>query len=95
MVARGEEELPNPMQKIERPKAAPMPDVDTIKTDELGKLLAACSKATFEGRRNRALLLVLYQGGLRRMEASRLDVSDVDTDSGKVTIRKGRTASAG
>jgi site-specific recombinase XerD len=85
-----EEELPNPMAKIERPKAAPMPDVDIIKTDDLGKLLAACPKATFEGRRNRASLLVLWQGGLRRMELSRLDVSDVDTDTGKVAIRKGK-----
>lgn len=46
------------MAKIERPKAAPMPDVDIIKKDELTRLLAVCGK-DFEGRRNRAILLVL------------------------------------
>ena len=82
------------MAKIARPKSAPMPDVPVIKKADFARLLAACPKTTFEGRRNRALLLVLWQSGMRRMELSRLDVPDVDTDTGKVTIRHGKNNKA-
>jgi integrase/recombinase XerC len=84
-----EEGMPSPMAKIPRPKPAPLPDVPVITKEQFRALIAACGK-DFEGRRNRTILLFLWQSGLRRMEVSRLDVADVDPDTGTVKVRCGK-----
>lgn len=42
------------------------------------------------GRRDRALLELMYGSGLRRAECSRLDVMDVDLSSSVVRVREGK-----
>jgi integrase len=42
------------------------------------------------GRRDAALVALLYGGGLRRSEAVALDVTDHDTETGALTIRRGK-----
>ncbi|HLJ66363.1 MAG TPA: site-specific integrase [Chloroflexota bacterium] len=55
---------------------------------ELRALFGAClGDPTPAGARDAALLTVLYAGGLRRSEASALDVRDYDAPSGALTIR--------
>jgi len=88
-----EEELPNPMAKISRPGTAPMTDVPVITKGQFKSLIAACGR-DFEGRRNRTILLFLWQGGFRRMELSRLNVDDVDPDTGRVRIGCGKNGKA-
>jgi site-specific recombinase XerD len=44
------------------------------------------------GKRNRALVTVLYRGGLRIAEALALKASDVDPDRGSVRILRGKGA---
>lgn len=63
------------------PKAIPLGDVERLlelpSTDELG-------------RRDRAILEVLYGAGMRISELVNLDVDDVDLDEGSVLIRGGK-----
>jgi integrase/recombinase XerC len=59
-------------------------------TDVL-RLLGAPPESEPLGLRDRALLEVLYSGGMRVSELAGLDVADVDLDSGIATVRgKGR-----
>lgn len=50
--------------------------------------LAACSD-TFEGRRNRALVALLADSGLRISEALRLRVEDINFGTRTITVRQG------
>ena len=63
------------------PKAIPLSDVERLlelpSSDELG-------------RRDRAILEVLYGAGMRISELVNLDVDDVDLDEGSVLIRAGK-----
>lgn len=55
-----------------------LPRGRALDSRQLRKLFAACRRdATVTGTRDAALLAVLFGGGLRRDEASRLDVADV------------------
>lgn len=53
-------------------------------------LLNACSNRAPTGIRNRALIAVLYRGGLRLGEALVLRPKDVDADQGTVTVLHGK-----
>ena len=53
-------------------------------------LLVAPSAVTPIGLRDRAVLSLLYSTGLRRAEASALDLNDVDLTEGLVHVRRGK-----
>jgi site-specific recombinase XerD len=57
--------------------------------DEVRALLAACD-ASFEGRRNRALIALLADSGLRKEEARRLRIGDVDQATRLIQVRAGK-----
>ena len=58
--------------------------------DEVRALIKACSNRAPTGIRNRALLVLLYRGGLRLSEALRLYPKDLDRDAGTVTVLVGK-----
>lgn len=60
----------------------------TLTASEVGCLLNACSQRAATGLRNRALIAMLYRGGLRVSEALALAPADVDR-TGR-TLRVGR-----
>lgn len=79
--------LPNdPTRSIPKPRI-PMPLPDVPVEAELRAVLAACSE-TFEGTRNRAVILVLADAGLRAGELTRLRVRDWEELS--LTVRAGK-----
>jgi len=51
---------------------------------------AAHSRPDPMNRRDQALLVVLYAGGLRRQEASALDVANYDPTDGGIRVRRGK-----
>ena len=63
----------------------------SISKGELRALFAACLRDRSPiGARDAALLAVLYGSGLRRAEASALDVGDYDPESGALKVRAGK-----
>ena len=55
--------------------------------DEVLKLLAACDRTTPTGARDAAILGILFTCGLRRSELVGINLTDLDTASGAVTVR--------
>lgn len=76
----------SPMERMKAPTveeaATPIPDPDA-----LSRLLASCSGRTFELRRDRALLLLAADTGMRRGELAALTVEDIDTRAQTATVR--------
>jgi site-specific recombinase XerD len=61
---------------------------------EANALIAAIPSRSVTGMRNRALVTILYRGGLRIAEALVLKASDIDPDRGTVRILRGKGAKA-
>lgn len=81
----------NPAADLELPrKAATLPDYLT--PEEAAAVLGACDISDPRGLRDRAFLELLYSTGLRRMEALRLMVDDVDHARGTVRVLHGKGA---
>lgn len=78
----------DPMRGIPRPRA-PLPLPDLPNEDELRAVLASCT-ATFEGVRNRAMVLVMADAGLRAGEMARTRVQDWDSSELQITVRLGK-----
>ena len=55
-----------------------------ISTSDAQLLLAACDRDTSEGRRDRAVILLLLRLGLRASEAAQLCLDDIDWHSGEI-----------
>ncbi len=63
---------------------------EVLTVDEVRALVRGCSTRAPSGVRNRALLVVLYRGGLRLGEALALYPKDVDTARGTVRVLHGK-----
>ncbi len=72
------------------PKTLPRVPEDS----EVRRLLAACPE-TFEGRRNRTLVALLADSGLRISEALHLRVEDLNLATGTLLVRGGKGAKDG
>lgn len=58
--------------------------------DEVSALIRAASTRSSSGIRARALIAVLYRGGLRISEALALEPKDLDEKAGTVTVLRGK-----
>lgn len=72
-------------------KAPSSPPVEPFTLDELKRLLAVCeldirSRARFVGLRNKAMLLLFLDSGLRRAEMANLKLRDLHLDARRVTV---------
>src|SRR5688500_18572590 len=63
---------------------------EVLTPDEVRALIQACPATTNLGIRNRALLVMLYRGGLRISEALALRPKDVDMAAGSVRVLHGK-----
>jgi len=63
---------------------------ELLTPDEVRALIRACSATAPTGVRNRALLVVLYRGGLRVGEALALYPKDVDAERGTIRVLHGK-----
>ncbi|MEM6798760.1 MAG: tyrosine recombinase XerC, partial [Planctomycetota bacterium] len=80
----------NPARPLRNPrKSQKLPHF--LSTDEIGRLLASPPADQHAGKRDRAMLEVLYSAGLRVSELVGLNDEDLDREQSVVTIRgKGR-----
>jgi len=77
--------------EIKPVKGEKLPSGRHIRRRELQKLFNVCAKdERIAGRRDAAIIAVLYGGGLRRSEVVKLDRSDYDRDTGELRIRGGK-----
>lgn len=63
---------------------------EVLTAAEIGRLLDACSRTAPTGVRNRALIVILWRGGLRVSEALALTPKDVDRVSGTLHVLDGK-----
>lgn len=63
---------------------------EVLTGDEVKALIRACSNRAPTGIRNRALITVMYRGGLRLGEALALKPKDIDPDQGTITVLHGK-----
>ena len=74
------------MRSIAPRKLPPEP----LTSDEVKRLLRACSQRASSGLRNRALLAVLWRTGLRIGEALALFPKDLDVQGGTLVVLHGK-----
>ncbi len=72
---------------VARVRGTRLPKGRALSADEVEKLLGACDGASVVGIRNAALLTVLLGSGLRRAELVGLELADVDSELGTLSVR--------
>lgn len=75
-----------PPERIELAKAA-RPQVAFLESDEVTRLVDAVSGSDLAGKRDRAIVLLLFSGGLRVSELVGLNRDDVNVSRGEFSIR--------
>jgi site-specific recombinase XerD len=76
---------------VENVKAKTLPRGRAVAQEELRALFRVCAAdPSPAGRRDAAMLAVLYGGGLRRAELCGLDLADFDAESCTLTVRNGK-----
>ncbi len=63
---------------------------EPLAEEEVRALLKACSSRAPTGIRNRALIIVMYRGGLRLGEALQLKPKDLDAKKGTIRVLHGK-----
>ncbi|MHB0870747.1 MAG: tyrosine-type recombinase/integrase [Chloroflexota bacterium] len=80
----------SPMEKMKPPQVPETPP-PVLGEDELRRLLKTCEGKEFEDRRDRAIILLLLDTGMRRAEIAGLKVEDVDFELNvALVLGKGR-----
>jgi integrase/recombinase XerD len=105
--ASDELEIPNPMKSVPAPKFQERP-IEPFSKEEIESMLKACDtceEAKTEKRnkftmrrptayRDRALILTLFDTGLRASELCALNIEDLDTRAGMINVKHGVTGGA-
>jgi integrase/recombinase XerD len=81
--------LANPMLDVAMPKVEKLPRT-VLSHSQAGRLIEAPSPFTPVGKRDRALLELLYGTGLRVGECARLELRDVDLGKSTLFVRQGK-----
>jgi len=79
------EKLVHPMQHLRAP-AVPEKPVPVLVDDDLRRLLKAISGNDFTARRDKAIIRMLFDGGLRRAECAGIDLEHVHLGDQCVTV---------
>jgi integrase/recombinase XerD len=79
----------NPLARIKTPKRS-KERLDPLNLSHFNAMLDSCPRRTFGGDRDRALLLLLLDTGVRHQELTDLTVGDVDANTGQVIVRSGK-----
>lgn len=77
-----------PIRKVKPPKVHDEP-LDAIPLDDVKRLLDTCD-STYNGVRDKAIILLLLDTGLRAKELLNLNQVDLDIDRGVLTVRNGK-----
>jgi len=85
------EEYRRAVKTLKVVKGETLPRGRALSGGEIMVLASVCvNDLTPAGRRDAAILALLFACGLRRAEATALDMADVDTETGGITVRGGK-----
>jgi len=76
----------NPITQLKRPKV-PIKVIPTFTIEDIKGMLQTHTTDTFLGRRNRAIVLVLFDTGIRASELLKLRLADVDIEHGLLRVQ--------
>jgi integrase/recombinase XerD len=76
----------DPAEALDVPKQPRRLPRAILSPTEINKLMAAADMRTHRGYRNRILLEILYDTGIRRAEVSGIKLADLDLDGGYIRI---------
>lgn len=79
----------NIMRKIPVPKA-PVKIVNTFTHEQFMKLVELCQRDNGTGQRNLAILLLMFDSGIRVSECRDIELDDVDLENGSIRIKQGK-----
>ncbi len=79
----------SPLARVQSPKR-PQERLEPLSLEDFQAMLDSCPKDGFTGLRDRALLLLLMDTGLRHQELTDLEVADLDLATGQVIVRQGK-----
>jgi len=79
----------NPMPKVKAPKVGQDP-LEPVPLDDLKAMLATCTGKSLSDVRDKAVMLVLLDTGVRASELTALNVGDVTLRTGTVIVRHGK-----
>ena len=79
----------NIMRKIPVPKA-PVKIVNTFTHEQFMKLIELCQRDNGTGHRNLAILLLMFDSGIRVSECRDIELDDVDLENGSIRVRQGK-----
>jgi site-specific recombinase XerD len=79
----------NPINKVKAP-IIPLEPLDPVRIETIKAMLETCKRGTLNDARDRAILLVLLDTGLRLAEFLALNLEDVDPITGTILIRSGK-----
>ena len=82
--------LVNPCVGVPLPKLPDRLPRRVLTMAEVARVLAQPNTATAQGKRDRAMLEVLYSSGLRLAEVAALAIHDLDLTSGLVRVNRGK-----
>lgn len=80
----------DPSKKIQHPRIPQRFPKVIMDQDDVQRIMAQPNLQTAQGYRDRVILEVLYSSAVRRDEAARLLLDDVDTEHGFLMVREGK-----
>lgn len=80
----------NPLRKVKPPRVDIEP-LEPVPIEHVRAMLATCKAGKFTNERDKVILLVLLDTGVRAGELLALDRQDIDTLTGDVVIRKSKS----
>jgi len=79
----------SPLLGVARAKA-PLSPLETLRPEEIARLLESCDRMSWWGTRNHALLFVLWRTGVRARELVNLDLGDYEEGAQQLRVRQGK-----
>jgi site-specific recombinase XerD len=79
----------NPIRKVKAPKN-PIVPLEPVNIDDVKRMIEVCPKDTFYGTRDKAIMLVLLDTGLRANELCSINLEDVNLITGDIHVKVGK-----
>jgi integrase/recombinase XerD len=82
--------LANPAADLELPRKRQTLPRDLLSVAQVANVLNQCDTSSLSGLRDRAILETFYGSGIRRSELASLNLTELDTERGILTVRLGK-----